>query len=103
MLEMVRQDAKGKGNPDPIETKQYRGLTAYKAGDAMIGTAGDWTVISNKQELAKAVADAFLDADSADKAGPTLAGDAEFKSARSDGIGVGNARVAKPTAWAFVR
>jgi hypothetical protein len=101
LLEMVRQDAKGKGNPDPIETKKYRGLTGYKAGDAMIGTAGDWTVISNKQELAKAVADSFLDADSADKAGPGLAADAEFKKARGDKVGNGDR--ARPTAWAFVR
>jgi hypothetical protein len=98
LISLAREDAKNKGNPDPVQTKEYRGLTAYKAGDAVIGNLGSWMVMSNKPDLAKAVADKFLDAGNTAPA-ETLSRDVEFTRARA----TGNADAAKPTAWAFLR
>lgn len=98
LLGLVRDDAAVKGKPDPFVVQNYRGLTAYKAGDSLVGNLGNWTVVSNKEDLAKSIADAFLDAAKADMA-ETLAGDKEFIDARRDG----QDDAARPTAWAFVR
>lgn len=93
LLSLAREDAQAKGNPDPVEVKEYRGLTAHKAGDSIFGTMGPWLLISNKQDLAKEVADVFLDG------GKSLADFGEFKEARAS-VAKGTE---KPTAWAYVR
>jgi len=93
LFSLAREDAKSKGNPDPIAVKTYRGLTAYMAGDATIADLGTWVMLSNKQGFAKAVADKFLDG------GKTLADDREFRAARELAAAGG----ANPSAWAFVR
>ena len=90
---MAREDARNKGKPEPIETKNYRGLTAYLAGDATIAHLGPWLMLSNKKDFAKAVADKFLDG------GETLAGDPDFRAAQ-ELVTTGEAN---PSVWAFVR
>ena len=95
LFDLAREDAKNKGNPDPIETKEYRGLTAWKAGDSVIANVGPWLVISNKGEAAKAVADALLDG------GKTLAGDDDFTAALK--LEQTKATADRGTAWAFLR
>jgi hypothetical protein len=92
LLDLAKEDAAAKGKPSPIETVQYRGITAYKAGDSTVGNVGPWLVVSNKTPLAKAVADTFLDG------GKTLADDAQYKTARG-----ADAAASGRTAWAFVR
>ena len=98
LFSLARDDAQSKGNPDPVESIDYRGFTAHKAGESIIATAGPWLVVSNKPDLSKAVADIILDG------GVTLARDDAFAAARK------LAPSAKPsgaadsgTAWAFVR
>src|SRR6185369_3538375 len=61
LFSLARDDAKSKGNPDPIQTKQYRGLTAHTAGESVIATVGPWLVVSNKPALGKSIADRLLD------------------------------------------
>ena len=90
---MVREDARNKGKPDPIETKNYRGLKAYLAGDATIAQLGPWLMLSNKKDFARAVADKFLDG------GKTLADDRDFRAARE----LAATRESDPSVWAFVR
>lgn len=90
---MVREDAKNKGKPEPIETRNYRGLTAYLAGDATIAHLGPWLMLSNKKDFARAVADRFLDG------GKSLADDRDFRAAR----GLAATRESDPSVWAFVR
>ena len=92
LLDLAKEDAAAKGKPAPIETIQYRGITAYKAGDSTVGNVGPWLIVSNKTPLARAVADTFLDG------GRTLADDAEYKRARG-----ADAAASGRTAWAFVR
>ena len=76
LFELARQDAAGKGQPDPVKSSSYRGLTTHEAGEARMATMGPWLVLSNKGDLAKGVADTFLDG------GKTLAADAEFAKSR---------------------
>ncbi|HET6248941.1 MAG TPA: hypothetical protein VFE47_14690, partial [Tepidisphaeraceae bacterium] len=87
---IARDDATKKGNPDPIEQKDYRGLTAFKIGDGMIANIGPYLMLTNKPDLAKATADRFLDG------GASLADDHTFSGAHHDAA-------ASSTAWVFVR
>jgi len=98
LLGLAREDAVTKGNPDPVGTEQYRGLTAYKVGDALVGNLGSWVVFCSKPDLAQALADTFLDHPNL-KQSKFLAADEEFLSAR-EGAKAGGT---KSTAWAFVR
>ena len=90
---LARDDARNKGKPDPIESTTYRGLSAYKSGEAVIGNLGPWLLISNKPDLAKAVADVFLDG------GKTLAEDHDFIEAHHSN----DADVQSASVWGFVR
>lgn len=92
-ISLVRDDAKNKGNPDPIQTKEYRGLTAYVAGDVRIADMGPYLMVSNKSTLATNVADRFLDG------GSSLAATDEFKAARALAFEGGSE---PPAAWAYV-
>jgi hypothetical protein len=95
LFDLAREDAKNKGNPDPIETKEYRGITAWKAGDSVIAPIGPWLLVTNKADLGKAIADALLDG------GKTLAGDDDFTAALK--LEQSKATADRGTAWAFVR
>jgi hypothetical protein len=61
LANLAQQDAKNKGNPDPIQTGEYRGIKTYKAGKATIATIAGWIVATNKEELGKKVVDNILD------------------------------------------
>jgi hypothetical protein len=93
IFSLVRDDARAKGKPDPIETRHYRDLTAWRAGDVRIIPLGSFLAITNHSWLATTVADLFLDG------GNTLADDTEFSNARL--LAAGNQ--GEPTAWAFGR
>lgn len=62
IMQMARQDAKGKGKPDPFKESMYRDITVYGTKDG-----GGFTflknhlVIANKSELGKQILDAWLD------------------------------------------
>lgn len=87
--DLARQDAKGKGRPDPIEEDSYREVKVYKAGKAGFAVHDDWLVVVNKGELGKSVIDRLLDA-----GGETLAASERFKAARA-------ARDGDSSAWAY--
>lgn len=93
LLSMIRDDAAHHGQPDPVETKTYRGIQAYHIHDAIVANLGPWVMISNKKALAQRVANTFLDG------GDALAGDEQFIAARKMAVGDGP----EPSAWAFVR
>jgi hypothetical protein len=90
---LARDDARSKGNPDPVEARTYRGMTTYRIADVTVANVGDWVMLSNKPALAKAVADTFLDG------GKTLEADKQFREARELAGQVGP----HPAAWGFVR
>lgn len=90
LFKLVRDDANRKGNDDPIESGDYRGITAYKVGDARLATLEKWLVLTNKGDLGKEVLDRFLDADK-----PSLSGVERFQQARST-------IVEAPTVWGFI-
>ena len=103
VLSLAREDAKNKGQPDPVQTKAYRGLTGYRIGENRMVGLGPWLLVSNKPRLATAVADTFLDAEKGEKGEQsTLAQDAEFVAAR-DTAAKSLAGETEPAAWAFVR
>jgi len=90
-LKMARDDAKKKKKPDPVEEHEYRGLKAYKIDDGVMARVGPWLMLSNKGELAKQVADRYLD----DSAKGSLAENAQFKTASA------TIDQEKPTVWLF--
>jgi len=90
LIELARAAAKDAGNPDPVKSGEYRGLTAYQVDQAKIVTLGRWLVVTNKPESGKAVLDAYLD-----KPKMTLANTTQFQEARSK---VADAA----TAWGYV-
>jgi len=91
VLKLARDDARGKGQPDPIQTGEHRGLRGYKIDRFSFVTLGPWLVASEKSEALKPVADAWLDGQTA-----SLAKIPEFQTARA-------ARPTTAFAWAFVR
>lgn len=93
LFALMRDDAKNKGNPDPIKQVEYRDLRAYHVGDAIVANLGPWLMISNKPALAKGVADRYLDG------GDSLANDEQFSQAREGD----NAWEQSRSGWAFVR
>jgi hypothetical protein len=98
LFAIAREDATAKGNPDPVEPHDYRGLTAWKVGDGYMGHLGSWLLISNNGMAAKAAADLFLDG------GASLADDKEFAQARDlavEGRREGQAKT--PALWGYVR
>lgn len=60
LVKLARDDAKGKGNPDPIEQGDYRGLTVYKIDQALITTLDDILLVTNQKALGQEIADRFL-------------------------------------------
>src|SRR4029450_10358452 len=89
LIALARED---KNKPDQVKTHQYRGITAWQVGEALVGDVGPWMVFANKVPLAKGVADAFLDAGQSDKSVKKLVGDEDFtkalasrKAAKADG------------------
>lgn len=102
LFALAREDAANKGNPDPVKQVQYRDLVAHKLGEAALVECGPWLLATNKPDLAKAVANAYLDGPAP---GESLAESDEFVSAQAlDDVKASTAtEKAKPMAWAFVR
>lgn len=90
LIELARAAADDAGNPDPVKSGEYRGITAYQVDQAKIVTVGPWLVVTNKPESGKAILDAYLD-----KPAQTLAGNEQFQEARSKSEDTG-------TAWGYV-
>lgn len=60
-LDYLRRDAKSKGNPDPIESAEYRGARGYKLQNGIFATLGPWMLITNQGDLAKSILDHRID------------------------------------------
>jgi len=89
-IELARAESERKGNGDRIESKDYRGIKAHKVDKGILAQTGRWLLMSNKGDLAKAIADAVLDGQEA-----SLASNDNFKSARDSMSG-------SPTAWGYL-
>lgn len=90
LMQLARDDAESKGKPDPYETQEYRGITAYKIDESVFAEFGPWLMISNKSDLAKFIGDTFLDGTDA-----SLATAAWFTNARASAN-------TQATAWAVL-
>lgn len=93
-LNIIRDIAVAAGQGNPLEAREYRGLSGFrigKNGGGVLATMDRWFVISNKPPLVKEVADNYLDAGR-----PSLAQSAGYKQARGATPGE-----RKPFAWAF--
>jgi hypothetical protein len=90
LVELARQDAKGKNKPDPIKSGEHRGITAYQVDQARVVAFGRWLLVTNNGDLGNSILDSFLD-----KPEDTLAANEQFKTARS-------AAPRDASAWAYV-
>lgn len=89
LVELARQDAEEKGNPDPIEEGDYRGMTAYSlSGEEAHAILDGRLVITNGSDVLHAVVDRHLDD------GDRLTDSALFADRRPDEA---------PMAWAYAR
>ncbi len=79
VMSLAREDAKGKGNPDPYSSEEYRGLTVYKTRDGGFATHGRWFLTANKADLGRQMLDQLLDGGD-----ETLAHNPQFQQARSE-------------------
>jgi hypothetical protein len=61
LKDLATSDAKSKKQPNPIEEKDYRDISATKFQEAIIAPLGPWLMITNQHELAKGVIDRYLD------------------------------------------
>ena len=91
IIQLARDDAAAKGNPDPVKSVDYRGHMAYQIGEGRFATLGSWLVLTNKGETGKALLDAYVDGNP-----QSLASDEAFITARKTISG-------QPTIWSFVR
>ncbi len=89
-LKLARDEAKRQGNPDPVKSGEYRGITAYNLGQAKLTTFGPWLLLVNNSELGKVVLDAHLDGSKS-----SLAENERFQQARK-------LREGDPTLWAYL-
>lgn len=61
LLGLARAEAARQGREDPVRSADYRGVTAYRLGDARFATVGRWLLVANKDELGKRLLDASLE------------------------------------------
>ncbi len=76
-------------NPDSVKQGEYRGIPAYEVNGTKMAVVEDWLVLTNKDDLGKAVLDRILDG-----RGRSLVENARFQQARAG-------RSDNLTAWAF--
>ena len=88
-INLVRDDARRKGNEDSIKKTQYRGHDVDIVNQAKIAVFDSWLLITNQGELGKRLVDHYLDGGQA-----TLARNEHFQAARKSVKG-------EPSAWAF--
>lgn len=53
LVAAVRADHAGKGEADPYKRVEYRGLTAYRAGDIRFAAVDGWLVLATSDALGK--------------------------------------------------
>ncbi|MFT5031096.1 MAG: hypothetical protein ACI9VS_003559, partial [Candidatus Binatia bacterium] len=77
LIGLTRDDAKSKGNPDPLPSQLYREVEVYKAGEGGFAVVDQWLIFVNKGDLGKAILDNLLDANE-----QTLSANKDFRTAR---------------------
>jgi hypothetical protein len=60
-LDFLRRDSKSKGNPDPVQSAEYRGIRGYKIQNGIFAAIGPWMLVTNQGDLAKAILDHRVD------------------------------------------
>jgi hypothetical protein len=90
LLRMARADAQNKGLDDPIQSTEYRGITAHHAGPVRFAALGEWLVLTNNEAVGARVIDTYLDGNA-----PTLSDAAYYQAARKASPG-------DETAWSVV-
>jgi hypothetical protein len=88
-IRLARMNAEDKNQPDPIRSREYRGVKAYQIDEVIFASLDEWLLITNKSDLGKAMVDRYLD-DGTD----SLAGVERFQQAVA-------ARRGDPTFWGF--
>ena len=61
LAKIVRADAKSKGQPDPIQEAEYRGIRGYEFQKIVVENIGSILIVTNKAELGKSIIDRHLD------------------------------------------
>lgn len=61
LVKLARDNASGRGAPDPVEAVEYRGVTVWKANRAAAAAIDGTFVVVNKPELGKVIVDRLLD------------------------------------------
>ncbi len=89
VLDLVRYQARERGQPDPIRSAEYRGIIAHQVNQVKVAVFDEWYLVTNRSELGKAVLDNYLD-----KNTRTFASKTSFREARQ-------VRRSGSDAWAF--
>ena len=79
LLGFVESQANDNGTPVPFKKSTYRGHSTAQFDEAIIARVNDWFLVSNKQALARQVADRIIDGDT----DSSLAGNGSFSNAIS--------------------
>jgi len=61
LVKLARDEAAKKKDADPLKETEYRGLLAYKTKDGIIAALDEYLLITNKDTLAKIIADRYVD------------------------------------------
>ena len=61
LVKLAREEATRKKEDDPLKETEYRGLLAYKTKDGIIAVLDEFLLITNKDTLAKIIADRYVD------------------------------------------
>lgn len=93
LLELARQDAEGKGNPDPVKQADHRGITAYSfAPTEAHAVVEGRLIVANGGDALKVMIDRVLD-----EKGGSIVDEADWKEARAkldrDAVAWGFARL----------
>ncbi len=87
LVRLARDDAKNKGQPDPLATSEYRQTTVYAQEENRTALCGPWLIFANKESLLKRIIDNYSDGD-----GKSLSQDGSFRKAQAasapPGLGV---------------
>lgn len=61
LIKLARDEATKKKEDDPLKETEYRGLLAYKSKVGIIAVLDEYLLITNKDTLAKIIADRYID------------------------------------------
>ncbi len=90
LVAFARNNAKNNGQPDPVKSAEYKGITAYKINDGTFAAVGSWLLVTNKNDLGKTLVDRIVEGE-----GRSLADNDQYQAARKTVVG-------KPAAWAWL-